>query len=72
MPLGNLDIIDNKTRDKIIETHTNVRHIIKDLESGNEKFNRIESRLNRIEQLFFPVVLIISAIAHKALNWLKL
>jgi len=71
--------LDQETRDKIIETHTDIKHICDDLEQGREQFKRLDSRiskqdtrLRRVENLFLPVLAAISIFAHKVTEWLRL
>ena len=71
--------LDQETRDKIIETHTDIKHICDDLKQGREQFKQIDNRisrqdtrLRRIENLFLPILAIISIFAHKLFEWLKL
>jgi len=64
--------LDQETRDKIIETHTNVAHIINDLENGKEQFKKLDTRIRRIENLFLPVVTLLALFANKVWTWLKI
>ena len=42
--------IDPELRDKIIETHTDMRHVRKQLEGGKETFQAHDERLRELEQ----------------------
>lgn len=42
--------LDQKTLETIIKTHTNVTHILKSLENGNEMFEDHAERLRALEQ----------------------
>lgn len=42
--------IDPELRDKIIETHTDMRHVRKKLEAGAETFKEHDERLRGLEQ----------------------
>ena len=71
--------IDQETRDKVIETHADVRHIMYELEGGREQFKRLDTRINkqdtrirRIENAFVPVVAVVGIGTHKVMAWLKL
>lgn len=71
--------LDQETRDKIIETHRDIKHICEDLKQGREQFKRLDTRINRqdtrlrrIENLFLPILAIMSIFAHKLMGWLKL
>lgn len=61
--------LDRDTRDKIIETHTEIKHIRNELAIGRKRFDKHEMRIRRIENLFLPILLIMSVFAHKIMKW---
>lgn len=64
--------IDNDTLEKIIETHNDVKHLVKDNEDYRSKFEKLDSRVRRIETWFLPLVTVIGLFAHKIWGFLKL
>ena len=62
--------LDSDTRDKIIETHTDIKHILNELEDGREQFKQLDKRLRRVENLFLPLLGIMSLFAHKIMKWM--
>lgn len=64
--------IDTETRDKIIETHTDIKHICTELESGRKQFKQLDTRIRRIELWFLPLVTMIGLFAHKIWTIFKL
>ena len=64
--------LDQETRDKIIETHRDIKHICEDLKQSQVQSRRLDTRLRRVENLFLPTVAIIGIFAHKVMSWLKL
>ena len=64
--------LDRETRDKIVETHTDIKHILTELEEGRDQFKNIDKRLRRVENLFLPILGFMSLFAHKLMTWLKI
>jgi CO dehydrogenase/acetyl-CoA synthase beta subunit len=54
--------IDPDLRDKIIETHTDMRHVRKQLEGGKETFKDHDERLRELEQTQSKIMTYIIAI----------
>jgi len=69
---GFLADIDQEARDKIIETHTEVKYIRKELDKKCSDFRSLERRVRRIEQLFLPLVTFVGLVSHKILRWFGL
>ena len=56
-----MDGIDQDTRDKIIETHTDVKHLMSAsdaahnrIDVSNQRITCLEKRISRVENLFLP------------------
>ena len=63
--------LDQETRDKIIETHTDIKYILQELEEGRDQFDKHESRIRRIETLFLPILVVLSIFGNKVMTWVK-
>lgn len=64
--------LDQDTLEIIIRTDANIVHILNELEDGKDKFEKIETRLRKIESIFLPVVLVIGVASHKIFKWIGL
>ena len=68
----NMVELDLETRDKIVETHTDIKHILTELKESRDQFKNIDKRLRRVENLFLPILGFMSLFAHKLMTWLKI
>ena len=64
--------IDNDTLEKIIETHNDVKHIVKNNEEYKKKFDKLDCRVRRIETWFLPLVGMVGLFANKIWSFLKI
>ena len=61
--------IDQELRDKLIETHTDMRWVRETLEKGDATFKQHDKRIRRIETWFLPILTALSVGVHKVLEW---
>jgi hypothetical protein len=64
--------LDQDTLEIIIRTDANIVHILNELEAGKTKFEKIETRLRKIESIFLPTVLFIGVLSSKIFKWMGL
>jgi len=64
--------IDSDTLKIITETHNDVKHIVQSNEEYKKKFEKLDTRVRRIETWFLPLVAMVGVFAHKVWELLKL
>lgn len=64
--------IDNDTLEKIIETHNDVKHLVKNNEEQKKKIDKLDGRVRRIETWFLPLVAMVGIFANKIWSFLKI
>jgi len=62
--------IDPELRDKIVETHTDMKWVRETLEKGDATFKQHDKRIKHIEQWFVPILAAMSLAAHEILKLL--